>query len=113
MATMQDRAQAPDQSGYTGSTVSDKEDSADPAGHDNASDRKFAKSAIDDVSLAGGGPCTDGMFGNVNPDGASLTEGFSTVNIAGRTSDDREGDDQGLPSGQTGGFLGRSMGWER
>lgn len=59
------------------------------------------------------GSSTEGMSGNVNPDGASLETGFAKVGIADGMSDQREGDEAGYVSMQNGGVVGRSSGWER
>lgn len=64
-------------------------------------------------SLASGSS-TEGMSGNVNPDGASLTEGYAKVGIADTMADQREGDELGYaPTQSGGGFAKRPGGWER
>lgn len=66
-----------------------------------------------DGSLATGSS-TQGMDGNVNPDGASTDTGFANVSIAGAMTDQREGDELGYaPTQSGGGVCGRPGGWER
>lgn len=103
--------QAPDQSGYTGSSVAGAR-RGDPA-HPQPPDQNYGESALPGVLLPLG-ESTQGMTDNVNPDGASLTEGFSHVDIAGPVVPMNDEDGNGMPGpAQSGGFVGRALGWER
>lgn len=81
--------------------------------NEHAPDVQAGKESALSGSLATGSS-TEGMSGNVNPDGASLSEGFAKVSIAGGMADQREGDEMGYAPTQTGGgVVGRPGGWER
>lgn len=70
------------------------------------------KTALDG-SLASGSS-TMGMTDNVNPDNASTETGFSKVEVAGRMTSQREGDELTyVPTQSGGGVVGRPGGWER